>query len=337
MKMKALGKSEVHVSKIGVGTAAWGFKLMGYGKFYQKQDLWEAYVASLDHGVNFFDTADSYARGDSERLLGEFREKDGRMAVIATKHNPKADKRPEDIIKAIEASLERLKTEAIDLYQLHYPPKDQDLEQYAELLADAYAHGLIRAIGVSNFNLERTAAFHQFLQKRGLFLSANQVYYHLLERRIERSGLIDYCEQERISIIPLSPMAQGVLTGKYQSGDKKLSLQQKVYLWIQQLDLFHEGTQGLPLWRRLMRMPEAAKIKKYDPLFQLLRETAAARETSVAQIALSWLMQASDQIIPIPGVKNRKQAVSNAGLPTIGLTQKEYDALSKMEEQLANE
>ncbi|MCO7128159.1 aldo/keto reductase [Sporolactobacillus shoreicorticis] len=337
MKKRSLGKSGIMVSRIGIGTAAWGFKLMGYGKSYQKEDLWDAYKTGLDNGVNFFDTADSYAGGDSERILGEFQKKDGREIMIASKHNPRNDKRPEDIMNALSGSLERLQVSSIDLYQLHFPPKDDQFERYAAVLAGAYAQGLVKAVGVSNFNLERTARFHDCLLKYDLPLSSNQVYYHLLERRVEDSGLIDYCEKENIAVIPLSPMAQGVLTGKYALQAKKLSVTQKVYFWIQQLDLFHDEKEKKPLLRKIFTRPEAVKIKKYLPLFELMDRIAARHQTSIAQIALSWLLFSSDQMIPIPGVKNKKQAQSNLMMLSVDLTQKEFNELSQMEEVLANE
>lgn len=337
MKTRSLGKSGIMVSRIGIGTAAWGFKLMGYRKSYQKEDLWDAYKTSLDNGVTFFDTADSYAGGDSERILGEFQKKDGREIVIATKHNPRNDKRPEDIMDALSGSLERLQVSSIDLYQLHLPPKDDQFERYAAVLAGAYAQGLIKAIGISNFNLERTSRFHRCLLNYDLPLSSNQVYYHLLERRVEGSGLIDYCEKENIAVIPLSPMAQGVLTGKFALTDRKISIIQKIYFWIQQLDLFHDEKEKRPLLRKIFTRPEAVKIKKYLPLFQLMDKLAARHQASIAQIALSWLLFASDQIIPIPGVKNKKQAQSNSKMLSIDLTQEEFNELSQMEEALANE
>lgn len=328
-----LGRTDLQVSRIGVGTAAWGFKLMGYGKTYTKDDLFAAYQVSLDNGVNLFDTADSYADGDSERLIGEFHEKDGRKIVIATKHNPRKDRQPEQIIDAIKGSIERLRVSSIDLYQLHYPPQDDRLAYYADVLAGAYADGLIKAVGVSNFNLERTARFYEYLKKYHIPLASNQVYYNLLERRIEKSGLLDYCEEHHIAIIPLSPMAQGVLTGKYNM-NKKLSFTQKAYFWIQQLDLFHEEKSGTSLLRRMFTMPKPVRLQKYRPLFQLMEQIAKRHQMTVGQVALRWLLSSGEQIIPIPGAKNKAQAESNSKLLTEKLSDDKFQALTHMEERL---
>ncbi len=336
MNQMKLGRTNLTISRVGLGTAAWGFKLMGYGKKFTKADLWEAYRISLDNGVNFIDTADSYADGDSERLIGEFHERDGRPVVVATKHDPRKDSQPKAIVQAIERSRQRLRIPAIDLYQLHYPPQDEQLAAYADILAGALRAGLIRAIGVSNFNLARTMRFHDELAVRGIPLASNQVYYHLLERRIEKSGLIDYCEKETIAIIPLSPMAQGVLTGKFARSGAKLSGIQKIYFWIQQQDLFHEGL-GISRINRLIHIPEPVRLKRYRPLFQLMREIAGDHRATVGQVALLWLIAAGRQIIPIPGAKNGRQAAVNSRLPDESLSEQEFHALCRMEEKLADE
>src|SRR6478609_4181601 len=173
---------------MGVGTWAWGDeRYWGYGRDYTSDDVAEAYRASRAAGLTLFDTAEAYGNGTSERLLGELiRDHDDRGKVqVATKFAPmpwRAGRRG-PLMKALEASLTRLQVEAVDLYQLHFA---LPLVSDRPLLADL-----------------------------GITIATNQVQYSLLSRRVERTGLVDECRELGTTVIAYSPLAQGLLTGKY--------------------------------------------------------------------------------------------------------------------------
>lgn len=125
---RKLGASGIVVPPIGVGTMSWGFKQTGYGKAYSREDIMQAYHACLDSGLNYFDTAEGYEAGESERLIGECYRKDDRPIVISSKFDNStivvpspSHSSPCSIMKALDGSLQRLGAQCIDLYQLHYP------------------------------------------------------------------------------------------------------------------------------------------------------------------------------------------------------------------------
>lgn len=334
MKTRPLGKSGLVVPAIGIGIAAWGFPLMGYGKTYGKEDLYAAYTACLDAGCNYFDTAESYAKGESERLLGEFRQKDGREIIIATKHKPTDD--PRRLLTSLRESMRRLRTERIDLYQLHYPPAKERIDEFMDAMAEAVKSGLVRAVGVSNFNAERMKRAYDRLAHHGIALASNQVFYHLLERRAEANGVLALCRSLDVALIPFSPMAQGLLTGKFRNGGQKATLSQKVYFRLQQLDMFKEDVEKKSMLRKLLKTPEVVKIAKLEPLFQTMEEIASAHGATVPQVALNWLLAADPHVVPIPGAKNAKQALDNTGVLHFTLTREEYERICRTQERILN-
>lgn len=326
MKKRALGKSGIEVPAIGTGTAAWGFPMMGYGKAYSKQDLFDAYTYLLDKGLNWFDTSENYANGESERLLGEFRERDGRDIIVATKWDRTKD--PGNLFSSLDGSLARLRADNVDLLQLHYPPKRGiTVETMMDAMAEAVKRGKAKAIGVSNFNAELMKRACDRLAHHHLPLASNEVYYNVLERRAEFNGVWELCHKYDIALIAYSPMAQGALTGKFRSGDegkRRLTAMQRMYFRFQQLDLFRERADAESLLSRLWRTPRASNLKKLEPLFVKLDEIAGKYNASIPQVVLNALLAADPRVLPIPGVKNLKQARDNAGALAFDITKEEY-------------
>jgi aryl-alcohol dehydrogenase-like predicted oxidoreductase len=305
----SLGTSELRVSPLGIGTWAWGDRLFwGYGRGgYTDADLEAAYRVSRKAGINFFDSAEIYGWGRSERLLGGFTRASGDKIVVATKFFPYPWRwRRANLLSALRGSLDRLGVGQVDLYQIHWPYPPVPIETWVTGLADAVEAGLARAVGVSNFNLDQTRRAHAVLAKRGVALVSNQVQYNLLHREPERDGLLDLCRDLDITLIAYSPLAMGVLTGKY-TPESPLS-----------------GIRG----RRYKRQ----FLTQIQPLIALLVEIGQAhRGKTPAQVALNWVM--CKGAVPIPGAKNARQAEENVGALGWRLTDEEVTALDSASEE----
>lgn len=274
--------------ELGIGTWAWGDRLVwGYGDGYSDADIRQAFKECVSAGVRFFDTAEVYGQGKSESLLGELCAQEEGPFVIATKMMPFPWRILKGSLKfALNNSLRRLKVHKVDLYQMHWPLPPVKVETWMGRMAEMVHAGLIRAIGVSNYSLEQTKAAHEALKKQGLRLASNQLEYHLLERRIEFNGLKEYCDLEGIKIIAYSPLAMGVLTGKYTPANPP------------------QGTRAAQYNR--------AYIDKIQPLLKtMIRIGNDTEGRSAGQVALNWCIQKGT--LPIPGVKNATQAVQNLG------------------------
>jgi aryl-alcohol dehydrogenase-like predicted oxidoreductase len=283
-----LGTTDIRVTALGVGTWAWGDRLYwGYGRGYGDSDVREAFESSLASGVNFFDTAEVYGRGRSERLLGQFIRSAGEPVIVATKFLPYPWRLRRDmLIRALRQSLERLELPNVHLYQIHIPLPPLPVETWAEGLADAVKQGLARAVGVSNFDEEQMRRTYLSLAKHGIPLASNQVEYSLLNRRVEVNGLLQLCQELGITLIAYSPLAQGVLTGKYSPEKPPPGMRGRHY--------------------------NRAILIQIQPLLRTMREIGMAHGgRTTSQVALNWLM--CKGTIPIPGAKNARQAQDNAG------------------------
>jgi aryl-alcohol dehydrogenase-like predicted oxidoreductase len=193
-----LGTTDLRVTPLGLGIWQWGDTMMwGYGKGYGEADLKPVFESTLAAGINFIDTAETYGRGRSERLLGQFmRETPAArdQLVLATKFAPLPWRlSPGRLLHALRESLNRLGLSQVDLYQIHFPYSPVAVEMWMEALADAVEAGLTRAVGVSNFSPSQTVRAYAALARRGVPLASNQVEYNLLNRKPETSGLIKVC------------------------------------------------------------------------------------------------------------------------------------------------
>ncbi len=305
-----LGPTDIRISPLGLGTWAWGDKLVwGYGKGYSDADLEEAFRVSVEQGISFFDTAEIYGWGKSERLLGEFARRLGAPIVIATKFFPYPWRlRKAALARALRGSLRRLGVERIDLYQIHWPFPPRSIETWMDALADAVSAGLVRAVGVSNYDVEQTRRAHAALAARGVPLASNQVQYNLLHRDPETSGLLDLCQELNVTLIAYSPLGMGALTGKYTP----------------------ENPPGGARGRRYTR----DFLKRVQPLIHLMREIGEGHGGKTpAQVALNWVM--CKGAVPIVGAKNRRQAEENAGALGWRLTADEVAALDKVSRKVS--
>ncbi len=181
-----------------------------------------AFKTSLDSGVNFFDTAEVYGNGLSEELLGQFLKKTTQPVQIATKFGPLPWRiTGKSVSDALSASLKRLQVEQIALYQVHWPFTFLlSQETLMNALADEVKQGRIQAVGVSNYSAEQMREAHKILAARGVPLATNQVRYSLLSRQVEKQGIVSAARSLGVTILAYSPLAQGLLTGKYTAQEQ---------------------------------------------------------------------------------------------------------------------
>jgi aryl-alcohol dehydrogenase-like predicted oxidoreductase len=305
-----LGKTDIMITTVGVGTWAWGDRMVwGYGgSSYDDSDIRAAFDVSLANGANWFDTAEVYGLGKSERFLGKFLPSATREVLVATKFFPFPWRvRKTALLRALKESLKRLQRKQVDLYQIHMPFGRWSKPEYVSALADAVQAGLTRAVGVSNFNTEKTKRANETLLTAGIPLASNQVEYSLFDRSIEKNGLLAYCLENDITVIAYSPLAKGMVTGKY-------------------------GPDNPPPGPR-KRMYPREKLLQAQPLISLLREIGTRYDKSNAQVALNWTI--CKGTVPIPGAKNAKQAAENLGAMGWRLTSDEVTALDEASKALA--
>jgi aryl-alcohol dehydrogenase-like predicted oxidoreductase len=308
---RTLGATGISVPALGVGAGTWGDSLQGYGKKYSEDDLYATYRASIDAGFNYFDTAPDYGRGESERLIGRFRKRDGRPVFIATKFEnsmfliPFRRSTHTSLLKELDASLGRLGVERIDLYQIHFPPPANEFDKYAEVLA--------RAVGVSNFNASLLRTIHSSLANRGIPLASNQVSFN---RLMMENGVLDTCRELNVSLIAYHPLAQGILTGKYRSGQNQLARANRIaFRFLDamfgnfQLDSTNGKGANRGMIRRILTKPPI--LGNLEPLFQALDDVARNHKCSTVQVALNWLSTTDPHVLPIPGAKNPRQLSEN--------------------------
>jgi len=304
-----LGASGIAVSPLGVGVWSWGDKTFwGYGKDYTREDISQAYKACQDAGLNFFDTAEMYGRGESERILGECIREDGRPLIIASKFAPMPNRfSVRSLLKALDASLERLNVKTIDLYQIHWPYTFIGVDALMDALAEAVRSGKVRAVGVSNYGADLMQRAYARLARHDIPLASNQVHYNLLDRKPEKNGVLDACRELNVALIAYSPLEQGLLTGKYRI----------------------VAGQGISVsgQRRFSRSFRASQRSKIEPLLQTMEEIAKAHGKTMGQVALNWLLLKDELIIPIPGAKNVRQASENAGAIGWRLTREEFERI----------
>ncbi len=305
MQTIKLGPTGPVVPALGIGTWAWGDKLFwNYGSHYGSTEVESAFQATIEAGVNFFDTAEVYGFGESEKLLGQFMKQAQQPVQIATKYGPAPWRiGGQSVADALTESLKRLQVDQVALYQVHWPfTFFMSQSTLMNALADEVQRGRIAAIGVSNYSADQMREAHKILAERGVPLAVNQVRYSLITRQIEANGILDTARQLGVTILAYSPLAQGLLTGKYT------------------VENYQEPT-GARQWdSRFSR----DGLQKLAPVIHLLQDLGTQYGRTPAQVALNWLI-AQGGVIPIPGAKNAKQAQQNAG--ALGWTLSDEDVM----------
>ena len=210
------------------------------------------------------------------------------------------------VADAVTASLKRLIVPKVTLYQVHWPFTFlMSQETLLNALADEVKQGRIEAVGVSNYSADEMSRAFEILEKRGVMLATNQVRYSLLSRQIEAKGILDKARELGITILAYSPLAQGLLTGKYTVEKQPMGARQ-----------FDSRFQK-------------SGLEKIAPVMSLLKQIGEKYDKTVAQVALNWLVF-QDSVIPIASCKNSEQVRQNAGAIGWEMTQEEFNQLEEI-------
>ncbi|KAG1368435.1 putative oxidoreductase, chloroplastic [Cocos nucifera] len=310
-----LGGSDVKVSRLGIGAWSWGDTSYWNNSGWDDRTLKAAkaaFDASIDGGITFFDTAEVYGAAftgavNSETLLGRFikerQQKESVEVAVATKFAALPWRFGQgSVLSALKSSLSRLGLSSVDLYQLHWPGIWGN-EGYIDGLGDAVEQGLVKAVGVSNYSEKRLRGAYNQLKKRGIPLASNQVNYSLIYRNPERNGVKAACDELGITLIAYSPIAQGVLTGKYTPENPPTGPRGRVYT------------------------PEV--LKELQPLLTRIKEIGQGYGKSPTQVALNWLT-CQGNVVPIPGARSAEQAKEFVGALGWRLTDQEVEELRSL-------
>ena len=294
--------------EFGVGTWSWGDQLWwGFGRGYTTEDVRQVFEASIAAGIRLFDTAEVYGQGRSETMLGEFVRASQEQVLVATKFMPFPYRlRRASLLRALRGSLKRLGLERVDLYQIHTYLPPVTPETWMAAMTEAVQAGLTRAVGVSNYDRNLTQRAYDALAREGISLTSNQVEYSLLNRKIEKNGLLKQCQDLGVTVIAYSPLAMGILSGKYT------------------VDNPPPGIRGGRYSRRV--------LERMTPLLTLMKRIGSDHAGKTpSQVALNWTI--CKGTLPIPGAKNLEQAEQNAGALDWRLSDDEVAALDEAAER----
>ena len=295
---RPLGASGIRVSPLGTGTNRWS-----QGR--DDEAVFQAFRSLMDAGLNFFDTAEVYSFGKSERLQGACLQRDSRPVVVATKFAPYPTRLLRgQFMNALDASLSRLGRQTIDLYYIHFPSPLLSIGKVMDMMAQAVEAGKIRAVGVSNFSAEQMRRAAERLKKHGIPLAANQVRYNLLHRQPEWNGVLDACRELDVALVAYRPLERGRLRS-------------------------HIAPREASAWPSPPSGQGKARSKE-EAIQGTLQTIAGQRGRSVSQVALNWLLRRDSHVIPIPGTTNAPHATENAETLTWQLSDDEFAAIDQV-------
>lgn len=296
--LRSLGKSDLMITPIGLGTWQFSKQQNMAGKFWPTLDdalIHRIVQLSLEGGINWFDTAEVYGNGASEKALSKALVANGKKPgeiMVATKWWPMF-RTASNIPKTINQRLAALSPFPIDLYQVHQPWGFSNEKAEMEAMAALVKAQKIRYVGVSNFSAAKMRSAWEALQKEGIQLVSNQVRYNLLDRKIESNGIMQTAKELGISIIAYSPLAQGLVTGKFHDNAALLK----------NIGMRKYSTQFKP-----------AGLEKSRPLIGTIKELSEKYEVSASEIALNWLVNFhGDTVVAIPGATKESHAQQNTG------------------------
>jgi len=313
--LRPLGRTDIMLTSIGLG--CWQFSKQNNmaGKFWPtlEDSIIEKIVSlSLEGGINWFDTAEIYGGGVSEKALSKALKAAGKNpgeVKVATKWWP-IFRFASNISKTINIRISALDPYPIDLYQVHQPWSFSGENREMEVMAELFNLKLIRAVGVSNFNAKKMENSWKSLQKSGIPLASNQVRYSLLDRRIESNGVIELAKKLGITIIAYSPLAQGLVTGKFHDN--------------------HELLNNIGL-RRYSPQFKPEGLEKSRPVIALVKELAIKYNVTSSQVALNWLIHYNgDTVVAIPGATKEIHVEENCGAMSFKLSDEDMVRLDRV-------
>ena len=323
MEFRRLGDSSVKASAITFGAWAIGGWMWGGA---ERKDALEAIRASINEGVTSIDTAPVYGQGLSEEIVGEaisgiprdklqiltkfgmrwdIKKGDHSMDSFDNANNPISIYRyagRESVLKECEDSLRRLKTDYIDLYQIHWPDTTTPIDETMEAVSLLLKQGKIRAAGVSNYNVQQMEAAEKVVP-----LASNQVPYSMVERTIE-AHVVPHAIENNISIIAYSPLQRGLLTGKIKPGHQ-----------------FAAGDH-----RPGTKFYKEENIKKINQFLEQIKPIAEGKNASLSQLVLRWTIEQPGITIALAGARNAEQAVQNARAINVKLSAGEMETINEL-------
>jgi aryl-alcohol dehydrogenase-like predicted oxidoreductase len=309
-ELRKLGRTSLSVTALGLGT--WQFSegkggAAGSWGAISAGETDGIIAAALEGGINWLDTAELYGWGRSERAVSRGLQAAGKGpgdVVVATKWNP-LFRRATSIPSTIGARLDALAPFPVDLHQVHFPASFSRVESMMNKMADLLDAGQIRAVGVSNFGASQMRRAAEALDKRGHVLASNQVQYSLVHRAIENNGVLDAAKELGVTIIAYSPLAMGLVTGKFHEAPSRLK--------------------GLP-WMRRTRLRQ--RLAATQPVVDALGRVAEAHNASPTQVALAWVTSRhGETVVAIPGASKVHHATEAAGALRLRLTDAEIGAI----------
>jgi len=308
--MKTRKLRDIEVSAVGMGCMAFSH---GYGAIPDEEYSIEAIRGAFRHGCTFFDTAEVYSPnlsgiGHNERIVGKALKDVRSETVLATKLFISSSEASRDgsvygaVRRHLEGSLERLQTDRVDIYYLHRTSGGVPVEAVAEAMGRLISDGLIRGWGLSQVDVDVIDR-----AQRVTPLAAIQNIYSMVERDSER-GIIPYCMEHDIGFVPFSPIASGLLSGRI-TPETEFEKNDDVRNWVPQLS----------------RKNIAGNL----PIVELLKEFAALKGATPAQISLAWMLHKYPNAVPIPGSKNKERIIENLDAAKVELSEEEFTSLEK--------
>lgn len=321
MEYRKIGNSDLELSAITFGAWAAGGWMWGST---DRNDAIKAIQASYDEGVTSIDTAPIYGQGDSESIVGDALKGISRDKVqLVTKYGMRWDLAKgdfamkskdnsgkdidvykyagkESIIKECEDSLRRLKTDYIDLYQIHWPESTTPIEETMETVAQLIKEGKVRYAGVCNYSVDQMKEGDRYVN-----LISNQVPYSMVKREIEKE-LVPYALENNKSILAYSPLERGLLTGKMKPGHQ-----------------FAEGDHRAGLYYF-----KDENLRRTNAFLSAIAPLAADKNVSLSQLVLRWTIEQPAITIALAGARNAQQSVQNAKAFQVQLTKAEIDLIT---------
>jgi aryl-alcohol dehydrogenase-like predicted oxidoreductase len=315
LPLRTLGKSNLKITPIGLG--CWQFSKQGNlaGKFWPSLEdelIREVVRTSLEGGINWFDTAEVYGQGASEKILSKSLSALGKKpgdVIIATKWWP-IFRTAANIKKTIDERLAALNPFPIDLYQVHQPWGFSSEVAEMKAMAGLVQSQKIKLVGVSNFSAKQMRSAWETLQKSGINLVSNQVQYSLLQRKIETNGVLETAKELGITIIAYSPLAQGMVTGKFHDNPDLLK---------------NIG------FRKYASQFKPKGMEKSRPVAELAKKLAVKYQVTPSQVALNWLINFSGEtVVAIPGATKAIHATENTGAMRFNLSLEDMHLLDEV-------